>query len=260
MQFDFLKYQGTGNDFIIADNRKQLYNELSTETVRHLCDRKFGIGADGLILLNNSITHDFEMQYFNADGNIGSMCGNGGRCIVQFAHDNGIVKDSYVFEAADGLHEANITQQKIVQLKMNPVNAVQYFNDYSVLNTGSPHYVSYGVGVKNKDVFAEGKAIRYNETFSKEGINVNFVEVMGANNIFVRTYERGVENETASCGTGVTAAALMYPQNSIGANNIQINTIGGNLNVTFNKINDQQFDNIYLCGPASFVFKGSIQI
>lgn len=258
MDIVFSKYQGTGNDFVIIDNREGNIN-LSTSQIAFLCDRRKGIGADGLMLLGNEKGFDFSMTYYNADGNEGSMCGNGGRCLVQFAHDIGIVKEHYHFIAVDGPHEATIDHKGWVHLKMSEVNAVEHGNDFHVTNTGSPHYIKQVKDIQSVDVFTEGKNIRYNDRFNKEGINVNFVE-QGAEGLFVRTYERGVENETYSCGTGVTAAALIACLNKEGDHTIQIETLGGKLAVKLHHKGGGHFNNIWLMGPGTFVFKGTIHL
>lgn len=253
----FYKYQGCGNDFVIFDNRDNSI-KLNQKEISFLCDRKFGIGADGLMLLQNKPDYDFEMIYYNSDGKPSSMCGNGGRCLTQFAYDRGIVKERFLFIATDGEHEAFIAQNKWIHLKMKDVNKVLFDNDDFVINTGSPHFVKITSNVKEIDVFNEGKSIRYNQTYKVEGINVNFVEKTDEDNIFVRTYERGVENETLSCGTGVTACALACYHNENGFNRVEVETLGGNLAVEFDKIGEHNFSNIWLCGPATFVFKGEI--
>jgi diaminopimelate epimerase len=260
MQLTFYKYQGTGNDFIILDNRNNEVGELSPKQIHHLCDRKFGIGADGLMLLCTKEGYDFEMLYYNADGNESSMCGNGGRCLVKFAHTVGIHKSLYKFLAIDGEHEAEIDTNGIVSLKMQDVNEVEEHGSYSILNTGSPHFVKFATNVKEIDVVESGRDIRYSKAFEQNGINVNFVEKLDGSTIFVRTYERGVEDETLSCGTGVTAAALVSAHNDNGFNDVAIKTPGGNLHVEFEKISEKKFTNIWLCGPATFVFKGQIEI
>lgn len=260
MLINFYKYQGAGNDFILLDNRKNTYSELSNEQVKSLCDRHFGIGADGLMLLNEKPGFDFEMIYFNADGNEGSMCGNGGRCIIQFASKLGIKKKEYSFSAVDGAHTAKIDFDKKVSLKMNDVQNVAFFLDHYILNTGSPHYVKFVTGLEDYNVVAEGKDIRYSKQFIEEGINVNFVETLSDDEIFVRTYERGVEDETLSCGTGVTASAIVAAHNDNGFNRVEVKTKGGNLSVEFDKVSDTVFKNIWLSGPAIFVFTGEIEI
>ena len=260
MLINFYKYQGAGNDFILLDNRKNTYSQLSKEQVKSLCDRHFGIGADGLMLLNEKKGFDFEMIYFNADGNEGSMCGNGGRCIVQFAAKLGIKKNDYSFSAVDGAHSAKIDFDKKVSLKMNDVKNVEFFLDHYILNTGSPHYIKFVTGLEDYEVVSEGKDIRHSKQFAEEGINVNFVETLSDDEIFVRTYERGVEDETLSCGTGVTASAIVAAHNDNGFNRVEVKTKGGNLSVEFDKINDTEFKNIWLSGPATFVFSGDIEI
>jgi diaminopimelate epimerase len=260
MQLNFYKYQGTGNDFVILDNRQNEIKDLAHKQIEKLCDRRFGIGADGLMLLTLKDGFDFEMIYYNADGNESSMCGNGGRCLVKFAYDLGIHKSIYKFLAIDGEHEAEIETNGIVRLKMQDVNVVEEQATHSILNTGSPHFVKYTVNVDAIDVVESGKSIRYSKAFEKEGININFVEKIDDNTIFVRTYERGVEDETLSCGTGVTAAALVSAHNQNGYNQINVKTLGGNLSVEFEKHGTHLFNNIWLCGPATFVYKGTIVI
>lgn len=260
MKIEFYKYQGTGNDFILLDNRQNIYNEITSEEVKKLCDRHFGIGADGLMLLNNKEGYDFEMIYFNADGNPGSMCGNGGRCIVKFASKLGIKKKEYHFLATDGPHEAEIDLEKEVSLKMQNVKDVEFTLNNFLLNTGSPHYIKYVKNVADLDVVTEGRKIRNSKEFAEKGVNVNFVEVISDDEIFVRTYERGVENETLSCGTGVTASALVSAHNEKGFNRVEVKTIGGNLNVEFEKNSETEFENIWLSGPAEFVFSGEINL
>lgn len=260
MKIAFHKYHGTGNDFIIIDNFHEQAPSLTTKQIKHLCHRQFGIGADGLMFLNKKEGYDFEMKYFNSDGNESSLCGNGGRCLVQFAHHSGIHKSSYHFCAIDGGHEAEIDIDGTVSLKMKDVNEVEYGNGHAVLNTGSPHFVKFAPDVEEIDVVDSGRGIRYSDTFAAEGINVNFVETLSEDRIFVRTYERGVENETLSCGTGVTAAALLSAHNDNGFNTVEVKTPGGNLSVEFDKIDDEHFTDIWLCGPAEFVFKGEVEV
>ena len=260
MHLNFYKYHGTGNDFVILDNRNKEYDGISNQQVAKICHRHFGIGADGLMMLNNKEGYDFEMIYYNADGNPSSMCGNGGRCLVKFAYDMGIRKYTYRFIAVDGDHEAEIDNNNRVRLKMKDVDSVEEHSSYTILNTGSPHYIKFMADVAEADVFNTGRAIRNSNHFAKEGINVNFVENTGEDSIFVRTYERGVEAETMSCGTGVTAAALVSAHNERGFNRVEIKTPGGHLSVEFNKTSDNAFNDIWLCGPATFVYKGEIDI
>lgn len=257
MNIHFYKYQGTGNDFVILDNRNGQNNNLPLSTIKRICDRRFGVGADGLMLLNTHSTFDFEMIYYNADGNEGSMCGNGGRCLVQFAKAMGIIKSNYTFLASDGLHEATFASNGWVQLKMKDVNEVKHHNDTALLNTGSPHFIKFVRGVMELDVKQQGKDIRYSKAFKEKGVNVNFVEQMH-DHLLVRTYERGVEDETLSCGTGVTASALVSAYNESGFNRVEVTTPGGRLAVEFDKNGEKSFTNIWLCGPATFVFEGNI--
>ncbi len=258
MSVTFYKYQGTGNDFIIMDNRDGKIS-LTTEQVNDLCDRRFGIGADGLMLLNNCDGYDFKMIYYNADGKEGSMCGNGGRCLTRFAYDIGIKKENYKFIAIDGEHEANPGNNGWIHLKMKDVDGIHNYHGDFILDTGSPHYVKSVNDVMRVDVFEEGKDIRNSKDFEEKGINVNFVENQ-SKQIIVRTYERGVEDETFSCGTGVTAAALVFAHNDNGFNRIEVQTKGGHLAVEFDKTGEQSFQNIWLCGPATFVFKGEVEL
>ena len=260
MHLSFYKYQGTGNDFVILDNRDGKYDALSNEQVQFLCDRRFGIGADGLMLLNTKEGFDFYMKYYNADGRESTMCGNGGRCLVKFAWDLGLRKSKIHFLAVDGEHDAVVTEKGWVNLKMIDVHGVrEYFGD-QILQTGSPHYVKIVPSADEIDVFEEGRDIRYSKDFATEGINVNFLEITGDDTIRVRTYERGVEDETYSCGTGVTAAALVAAHNDNGFNRVEVSTKGGTLSVEYDKHGEEDFSNIWLCGPAERVFEGSISI
>lgn len=260
MNFTFYKYQGTGNDFILADNRKNEYS-LTTEQIHRLCDRRFGIGADGLMLLNTRSGFDFEMKYYNSDGKEGSMCGNGARCITKFAYHLGIHREMYRFVASDGVHESEIDPDGIVSLKMKDVRTIRKFHNDFVLDTGSPHYVRMVINVFDMDVFKKGSEIRHSKEFEEEGINVNFVEQLEEpDKIAVRTYERGVEDETLSCGTGVTAAAIVCYHNENGFNDVEVKTLGGILTVEFDRVDDNKYENIWLCGPAEKVYSGSIEI
>lgn len=253
----FSKYQGAGNDFVIIDNRTGFFARNNHDLVRSLCDRRFGIGADGLMLLQNNKNFDFEMVYYNADGKEASMCGNGGRCIVAFARDLGIIHDKAVFLAVDGEHQADI-QHNQVDLTMVDVSAAQRDGDAYVLNTGSPHYITWANDLQNRNVYEMGFAIRNNDTYKKEGINVNFID-KEAQGYFVRTFERGVEDETLACGTGATAAAIAIAlhSNLEGRHEIPIRVLGGQLFISFDK-QGQRFTNVRLKGPAKFVFNGTI--
>ncbi|MBD1433474.1 diaminopimelate epimerase [Sphingobacterium sp. DN00404] len=253
----FSKYQGAGNDFVLIDNRSGFFDRENEDLVKAICDRRFGIGADGLMLLQNNENFDFEMIYYNANGGEASMCGNGGRCIVAFARDLGIIQEKTVFLAVDGEHQA-IIQDNQVDLGMIDVSAIQRDGDAYVLNTGSPHYVTWISDLQHKNVYEIGSAIRNNETYKKEGINVNFIE-QEEQGYFVRTFERGVEDETLACGTGATAAAMTVAlhQGLEGYQEIPIRVLGGQLYISFHKIGDQ-FTEVRLKGPAQFVFKGAM--
>jgi len=253
---EFYKYQGTGNDFVMIDNR-DLQFPKNKKTIARLCDRRFGIGADGLILLENDEKYDFKMVYYNSDGGESTMCGNGGRCLVAFAFFLDIFEHKCTFIATDGEHEAEI-HNGIVKLKMIDVERIHNDGNDSVLNTGSPHYVKYVEDIAGFNVFAEGNSIRNSENYREKGINVNFVENISDEEIFVRTYERGVEDETFSCGTGVTASALTFLQKN-NLNSIKVKTLGGDLKVYAEK-NGNSFREIWLEGPAKQVFKGEIDL
>ncbi|MBP6040104.1 MAG: diaminopimelate epimerase [Flavobacterium sp.] len=260
MLLTFYKYQGTGNDFIMVDNRLNSFPKENTQLIEQLCDRRFGIGADGLILLENHTTYDFKMVYFNSDGNESSMCGNGGRCLVAFAKQLGIIEATAEFEAVDGYHFAKIIGDKMVSLQMKDVDRIAVHQDYSFLNTGSPHHVQVVSDLINLDVKTEGAKIRYSDLYGKAGSNINFVHQL-ENDIFaVRTYERGVEDETLSCGTGATAVAIAMHQTGKTNNNIiDLNVEGGKLKVQFD-VDNGKYTNVFLIGPATFVFEGTIDL
>ena len=255
----FHKYQGTGNDFIFIDNRENNFPKTDIKLIEKLCDRRFGIGADGLILLENDAETDFRMVYYNSDGNPSSMCGNGGRCIVAFAKSLKIIEDQTTFLATDGLHHASILENGIVALQMKDVHEVKMESDYVFLNTGSPHHVMLVDDIDNYDVKTNGAQIRYSDLYGKAGSNVNFVKQLSDNHFRLRTYERGVEDETYSCGTGATAVAIAM--NAIGktnSNHIYLDVEGGKLEVSFEK-EDDVYTNVFLKGPATFVFEGEIE-
>ena len=263
----FWKYQGAGNDFIMVDQREQQWlTRADTQQIEQLCDRRFGIGADGLILLQNHPEYDFEMVYFNSDGRESSMCGNGGRCIVAFAWHLGIVDKSCRFLAIDGEHEAKISKtgkELGVDLKMIDVPSVEKIGDAYILNTGSPHYVRFVKNLDQLDMVTEGRAVRYAEPWKKEGINVNLVAGTAQNHQYsIRTYERGVEDETYACGTGATAAAIatfLSEGGAMGRFGIGMQTKGGNLVINALANGDGSFSDIWLYGPAVQVFEGEIQ-
>jgi diaminopimelate epimerase len=259
MKITFFKYQGTGNDFVMIDNRQNIFPKNNTKLIEKLCDRRFGIGADGLILLENDIETDFRMVYYNSDGNESSMCGNGGRCLVAFAKSLNVIGNETTFLATDGLHHASILENNIISLQMKNVSEIKIQNDYVFLNTGSPHHVIMVDDLENFDVKTNGAKIRYSDLYGNEGSNVNFVKQFSENHFALRTYERGVEDETLSCGTGATAAAIAM--NAIGktiANHIYLDVEGGKLEVSFVK-EGNNYTNVFLKGPATFVFEGEIE-
>lgn len=261
MKVNFHKFHGTGNDFIMIDNRGDIFSKNDTNLIHHLCHRRFGIGADGLILLESSgdENEDFKMVYFNADGNQSSMCGNGGRCIVAFANHLGIIGSETIFNAIDGQHQAIIKDGK-VSLKMGDVYAEDLNEDELFLDTGSPHKIIFSDNVGDIDVKKEGSKIRYSKQYERDGgTNVNFVQQTAAETFLVRTFERGVEDETYSCGTGVTAVALAV--NAVGkttSTTIYLETPGGKLEVSFER-SENRYQNIWLTGPTENVFKGEIK-
>jgi diaminopimelate epimerase len=260
MQFTFYKYQGTGNDFIMLDNRLLTFPKKDTQLIEQLCDRRFGIGADGLILLESHTNYDFKMVYFNSDGNESSMCGNGGRCLVAFAKQLGIIEASAEFEAVDGYHYAEISTDELVSLQMKEVDNIKVHQNYSFLNTGSPHHVQIVSDLKTLDVKLEGSKIRYSELYGADGSNVNFVHQIDSKTFSVRTYERGVEDETLSCGTGATAVAIaMHHVGKTKSNSIDLQVEGGKLSVQF-KENNGVYSDVFLVGPATFVFEGIIDL
>ena len=260
MLLKFYKYQGTGNDFVMIDNRQNFFPKNDTKLIERLCDRRFGIGADGLILLENDNSTDFRMVYYNSDGNESSMCGNGGRCLVAFAKSLNVINNEATFIATDGLHHATIDKIGIVSLQMKDVDEVKIDTEYVFLNTGSPHHVTLVNDLEHYNVKENGADIRYSDLYGKAGSNVNFVNQISDNHFRLRTYERGVEDETLSCGTGATATAIaMNVIEKTNSNSIDINVEGGKLKVTFEKT-DKGFEKVFLIGPATFVFEGEIEL
>ncbi|GET46437.1 diaminopimelate epimerase [Capnocytophaga felis] len=261
MNIHFYKYQGTGNDFVMIDNRDESFPKNNQKLVAFLCHRRFGIGADGLILLENTDNYDFRMVYYNSDGKESSMCGNGGRCTVAFAKQLGIISDKTHFIATDGEHSAQINLQNEVQLQMKNVETIQVEENYVFLNTGSPHHVQMVDNVNQMNVNAEGAKIRYGELYKdKGGSNINFVSQQNENTFNIRTYERGVEEETYSCGTGATAVAIsMYHLGKTNSKEVYLRTLGGNLKVLFER-KEKGYENVYLCGAATFVFEGNCEV
>ena len=256
MELSFHKYQGTGNDFIIFDNRSLSFPKNDTKLIAHLCDRRFGIGADGILLLENDNSSDFRMVYYNSDGLLGSMCGNGGRCLVAFAKSLGLIEEETHFMASDGLHKAKVKKDQ-VSLGMADVYTIAKKKKAFFLDTGSPHHVQLVSGLASFDVVREGKRLRYG-LYGEKGSNINFVEQLGPDLFAVRTYERGVEDETLSCGTGVTAVAIAMSFATLtSGSEIGIRTKGGDLKIRFKK-EGTGFSEVRLEGPATFVFKGTI--
>ncbi len=262
MNIIFYKYQGTGNDFIIIDNRNGQFDSNNHQVVSFLCDRRFGIGADGLMLLEENDKLAFTMRYFNRDGKEATMCGNGGRCIAAFAVHTGAVKSSEKFEfmAIDGVHEAKYSKEA-VSLKMTEVDEIVTKFQYLFLDTGSPHYVTFVEDNSRIDVVKEGSRVRYSKEFEDiGGTNVNFVQQIDESSIKMRTYERGVENETLSCGTGAVASAISTAIKQGFGEKFNVQVPGGELQVEFNMDGKMHPSNIWLTGPAQFVFKGEIII
>ncbi len=256
-KFTFFKYQGTGNDFILVDNRQNFFPRKDKKLIRSVCERKFGVGADGLILLENDTRFDFKMVYYNSDGNESTMCGNGGRCVVAFAKLLGIIGPETVFMAVDGKHKATIVDD-VVTLQMIDVTNIRETGKYFYLNTGSPHHVQLVPDLDKLDVHKEGAKIRYG-IYGEEGSNINFVTQNDSGLFDVRTYERGVEGETLSCGTGVTAVALaMHRSGKTKKEKVKIKTVGGNLEVSFLASNGNYTD-VKLIGAAKMVFKGEME-
>jgi len=258
MMHTFYKYQGTGNDFVMIDNRQNNFNKKDFKLISFLCDRRFGIGADGLILLEDHKELDFKMVYFNADGNESSMCGNGGRCITAFANFLGIIETNASFEAVDGLHQA-VIEKDVIKLQMQDVTSIEKHDNHVFIDSGSPHHVQLEDNLKDLDVKIKGASIRYAIPYNDFGCNINFVNKISDTVFAVRTYERGVEDETLSCGTGVTAVAIaMHYMDKTEENLVTLETEGGSLQVSFNK-QGGIYKDIWLIGTATKVFKGEIE-
>jgi diaminopimelate epimerase len=256
MKIRFSKYQGTGNDFIMIDNREANIT-LTSEQIIQLCDRKFGIGSDGIVLLEQTGFSDFYMNFFNPDGSQ-SFCGNGSRCAVRFAQKLGMVESDGEFKAIDTKHDFH-SDEHMVSIQMKNVLGIENENGHFVIHTGSPHYIVYRENIDQMDLVQEARKIRYSKRFEKEGINVNFVEIRGED-LYIRTYERGVENETLSCGTGVTAVALSWGFQNPTIKEAKIQTRGGILTVKFENIGLGEFEEVHLIGPAQWVFDGEINL
>lgn len=251
----FYKYHGAGNDFVLIDDRQNRFDENDVNFIESMCKRHFGVGADGLMLLRNHSELDFEMVYFNADGRQSSMCGNGGRCIVAFAHHLGIITNECRFMAIDGEHQAKVLNDSTVALEMIDVQEIEDISAKAcLLNTGSPHYVELRENIQNIDIVKEARAIRYNDRFKEKGVNVNFVE-MKDNVLHIRTYERGVEDETLACGTGLTAAAIAMNHWGKVGNHVNIRAVGGELSVDF-EVSTSAYSKVWKTGPVKLVFEG----
>lgn len=255
----FYKYHGTGNDFVMIDDWEKTFDAENHELINRMCDRRFGIGGDGLILLQKHESYDFEMKYFNANGYEGSMCGNGGRCIVAFAHFLKRIGEQASFLAVDGPHEAMVGES-VIELKMVEVASIEKTDKFYFMDTGSPHYVRFVEDLSNFDVFGEGQKVRYSERFRENGTNVNFVESQD-NGIKVATYERGVEDETLSCGTGIVASTIAQYIHSAASGDfdLPVEAKGGNLKVRFKKTS-KGFEDIWLIGPAVQVYEGEYNL
>ncbi|MEM7572080.1 MAG: diaminopimelate epimerase [Bacteroidota bacterium] len=259
----FDKYHGAGNDFLLLDGREKLPFSLDRhDFIADLCSRRFGVGADGLMVLSHKTDYDFEMHYFNADGHSGSMCGNGGRCIVTFAHKLGIRPQSadglYHFLAVDGPHRARLLENGQVELEMQPVSDIDQLGEDCILDTGSPHFIRWVPDVGELEVLAQGQSIRYSPTYEKVGINVNFVQRVNGDTLLIRTYERGVEGETYACGTGVTAAAIAHVKDRPAADyQIKVQARGGDLSVRL-KWDGQTASAIWLIGPTQHIYSGQL--
>ncbi len=261
MRIDFVKYQATGNDFVMVNNFDRKYDNLSIEQVIKACDRRFGIGADGFILLNKHPNFDFEMIYFNSDGSM-SFCGNGARAAIAFAKSKGLINNQAIFLAIDGIHHATI-HHELISIQMQNVNGIEKIDHQTfVLNTGSPHYVKMVEDLNQYDIFDFGKSIRYSDQYVSTGINVNLIKQSSPNAIQILTYERGVEDETLSCGTGATACALATAFNnaSLGKNELNVKVRGGELIVHFFQNELNSFTDIFLSGPAQSVFEGIVEL
>ena len=257
MIIPFVKYQGTGNDFIVIDDRKRFFKAGEAGQIAYLCDRRFGIGADGLILIRNDVRYDFQMVYFNADGHEASMCGNGGRCAVKFAAQLGMISGRTEFRAVDGVHRAELVPEGVA-LGMSDVVGIESLGDDYFIDTGSPHFVRFVKSLNDFDVVGEGRAVRYAPKYREEGTNVNFV-VETDSFLEIRTYERGVEDETLSCGTGATAAALVWAsKKGIEKGSVSLLFPGGEVKVHWRSDGDRYTD-IELAGPAEENFKGEVQ-
>ena len=257
MLVNFYKYQGTGNDFVIIDLRSNNF-QLTENNIKTICNRKFGIGSDGLMIMKNHNDYDFEMKFFNPDGSE-SFCGNGSRCAVLYSFHHGLIQRKCTFLTNDGVHKASVKKDEIVRVSIRrPQEFNELKNDSFEINTGSPHFIQFMSNINKLDFLTYCKSIRNNKKYKKNGININLVEERNSN-LMMRTFERGVENETLSCGSGVTAAAIAFGYRKTNINKVHVQTPGGDLTVEF-KMNKSTFSEIYLSGPSSFVYKGELNI
>lgn len=259
-EIQFYKYQATGNDFVLLDQSNVVF-DLTESEVAHICHRRYGVGADGLMILRKHNLFDFEMIYYNSNGKLGSMCGNGGRCIVRFAYDQGLIGEKTTFLAVDGEHKATVLETDIALEMINVTNIKVLEKDKTFeIYTGSPHYIDF---VKDasalEDIVTYGKSIRYNATYKEKGINVNLVYILDQNKLKIATYERGVEDETYSCGTGVTAASIALGLINKDLKEVFIEAKGGNLSVTFER-EGETYTSVVLTGPAINVYEGIIKV
>ena len=258
MRLKFSKYHGTGNDFIVVYNHNDSYT-LSQYDVKKMCDRRYGVGADGLIVIEKTLDADFRMIYHNSDGFVGSMCGNGARCAVSFAKELELIQNQCEFIAFDGMHKGLILENGLVSIEMVDVSLIDIQNNIWKIDTGSPHLIYFRDNVSEIDVKYEGASIRNSSNYIEDGINVNFVQLT-KNELFIRTYERGVENETLSCGTGAIASAIAANESGLlNSDKIKVNVLGGQLKVLFSKVGSK-YSNIHLIGPAKFVFNGEVDV
>ncbi len=263
----FVKMSGTGNDFIIIDHRRPVIQpEAMAEFAALVCRRKFSVGADGLILIEDSEQADFRWRFFNADGSLAEMCGNGARCAARFAYMHGIAPARMRFETIAGIIEASVADINVA-IRMTPPKDLQLHRTIEVegeeldlhsVDTGVPHAVCFVDDVDSTDVRGLGSRIRHHQTFMPAGTNVNFVGDTDRG-LKVRTYERGVEDETLACGTGATAAAFIAALTGRAASPAHIITTGGDtLTISFDLIGDTGADNVFLKGPAHVIYKGEL--
>ena len=258
---EFYKYQGAGNDFILIDNRQAVFSGDKVAFAQNWCNRRFGIGSDGLIFIEDDTETKFLMDFYNPDGSQ-SFCGNGSRCAIAFAYFLGVFKSEGSFKAIDGIHEAIYLPNGQVKIAMHQYGAIQKVADNFFLDTGSPHFISYESASKERDIVEFGRSIRYSDQYADKGVNVNLISPLEKGKIAVRTYERGVEDETLACGTGATACGLSYADLFLTEQSgvVDVRVKGGDLKIHFHKLKQGLFDQIWLEGPAEFVFKGSLDV